>query len=855
MRILLTLLFLIVSSLGFGQQVNAPDPKEFIINTSAQNANGFSLSGFNSTDVLLCAIGLPVAPTGTTFYITTTTGLTASIGYTLTGNKTRLTFTGTQANINNALASLKVNTTGTAGNVQISVSATVNPTGYYYLPTNGHFYRPISTGVFYSQSKINAAATTFKGQRGYLVTITSSDEDNFIYNNVPQSNIWFALTDSITEGTWRIDDGPEKGTIVRIGTTNQQGVYNNWAGGEPNNWGGNEDYAVTKWNGSQWNDLNSNYNNPYVIEYGTWTNPDDQTFTEFYNNSVVNTNGPNLNLVGQFNFNFGGNVDETKFLGTIFKRNNSTSTWTGNTYKTLNGLGRVTLSEQLDTAKVFSSAISIATANDMTAYNETHIGNIYKMTITGNVGGTIWGTNIYTNDSYIPKAAVHAGVVTAGQTKEVYIKIVEGLNDYPATTQNGVTSDAWGAWGLSYQFVNEPSSYKANITVGQAEFSYVNISNGVTTLYIDLTRFGSTQPSTISKVKILDCYDGPVTYQQTSAYWVHYVVPSTLTKVTDGTSAFNSSIRNAGYDNWAFMSNISFEQNGSYKQHKFQFQDYDSVQLKTLYNSISDVYLAFKELAEAGGIFGGGSGTQFTYGMQFKNADIDDNGVFNEADCFRLLQNLTGAKNLVDNYTLDNTMKIILDSTYGTIGKSNWQQFPSFTGKDYGFSLLDGKINYTYNLAVSWKGDVNLSHSATPPSNGITTNSANFGMTTKNTNVPSAYIITQIIGDSLIATIKFTPNSNPIVGIQFQLNYDNSYISLTNTTYKGTGSPINFSNDRGSFINLGSLNTGGETLGQNTEYQLIFKIKKTLNNSLGLISISSNEAVDVNGKTSKIKIE
>jgi len=94
MRILLTLLLSLIVSLGFGQQVNAPDPKEFTVNTSAQNASGFSLSGFNSTDVLLCAIGLPVAPTGTTFYITTTTGLTASIGYTLTGNKTRLTFTG-----------------------------------------------------------------------------------------------------------------------------------------------------------------------------------------------------------------------------------------------------------------------------------------------------------------------------------------------------------------------------------------------------------------------------------------------------------------------------------------------------------------------------------------------------------------------------------------------------------------------------------------------------------------------------------------------------------------------------------------------------------------------------------------
>ena len=39
---------------------------------------------------------------------------------------------------------MKLNTTGTGGDIVISVSATVNPTGYYYLPTNGHFYKPVS---------------------------------------------------------------------------------------------------------------------------------------------------------------------------------------------------------------------------------------------------------------------------------------------------------------------------------------------------------------------------------------------------------------------------------------------------------------------------------------------------------------------------------------------------------------------------------------------------------------------------------------------------------------------------------------------------------------------------------------
>mgnify|MGYP000521741728 CR=1 FL=1 len=289
-NLFVTLLFLLTSFLGFGQSVSAPDSKSFLPSTTAQDGSGFSLSGFASTSTLLASISLINPSTNTTFYLNTTTGLTAASGFTLTGNKTRLVVTGTMANINNALASLKITTGSVVGNVQISVAATVNPVGYFYNGVNGHFYRPISTGAFYNNAKSAAAATTFKGQQGYLVTITSADEDAFIFNNVPQSQIWFALSDVAQEGFWRIDAGPENGTLIKTAngqyTGNIAGQYNNWAPGEPNNSGG-EHYAVTKWNGSQWNDLPNGFSCPYVIEYGTWTDPANQTFTDFFTGFVT----------------------------------------------------------------------------------------------------------------------------------------------------------------------------------------------------------------------------------------------------------------------------------------------------------------------------------------------------------------------------------------------------------------------------------------------------------------------------------------------------------------------------------------------------------------------------------------
>jgi len=288
----LLLIILLFPFIVMGQSITAPPGRTYQVNLTGQDASGFVISGFGS-QTLLTSIGFVNPPAGTTFSLTTTTGLSFATGYNSWTNQTRLSFTGTQTNINNALASLKVNTGSTLGNVQISISTTVNPAGYYYNAINGHFYLPVSTTQFYSTAKSLASQQTFKGQTGYLVTITSSNEESFVISNVPQSNIWIALSDVAQEGYWRIDAGPENGTLIKTanGQTagNIAGQYNNWCGGEPNNAGG-EHYAVTKWGGGGcWNDLPNNFSCAYIVEFGTWTNPADATFTDFYTANTTNT--------------------------------------------------------------------------------------------------------------------------------------------------------------------------------------------------------------------------------------------------------------------------------------------------------------------------------------------------------------------------------------------------------------------------------------------------------------------------------------------------------------------------------------------------------------------------------------
>jgi hypothetical protein len=759
MKKILVTLFLLISFLGFGQSVSAPDSKSFLQSTAGQSASGFVLSGFSATSTLLTSISLVNPPAGTTFFLDTNRGLIAASGFTLTGNKTRLVVIGTMSDINTALASLKINTGSIKGNVLLSVAATVNPVGYYYNGVNGHFYRPIATTATYTNARAAALLTTFKGQKGYLVTITSADEDAFIFNNVPQTNIWFALTDEASEARWTIDAGPEKGTLIKINNGqlngNIPGQYNNWANGEPNDAGG-EDYAVTKWGGgNQWNDLPNNFNNPYVIEYGTWSNPDDQTFTEFYTNSVTHTNGEVL--TARFNIDFGGNIDETKFSAKANTYVNNLWGVTTNALRPLSGLGKVDISNDLDTLKMA-------------------IG------------------------------------------------------------------------------------YKSIISAGGSEWSYVNPNaswlNGNSRLLIDMRQVGNIDPTKISNVKILDAYEGPISYTSHDANgWAIYTVPSPLTKITDGTSQFNTSIRNVNGWNtdYAFACNISFTTISAFKQHGIDLSYTTQTELNTLYSSIvsvADVYLAFRELSN-GGIFGNESGNEFTSGIQYMNADVDGNGIFNEADTYRLLQHLTGTKSLTEYPVLTYLIKLYSKSDYDAITKSNWKTQFNYTRSLYPFSLNTGAFNNTYNLNATWVGDVNLSHSAKQTQSSVAS------MSIKSMNIPTSNeinssIVTEIINDSVTAYISIDPLQQELVGTQFQLNYDNSLLKFSGISYKTKGSPTNYGTDKGDYINFGSLIMDGGTLDNTTEYKITFQPQTKLDNVLGLISVRFMDAVNKSGKTLKV---
>lgn len=81
---------------------------------------------------------------------------------------------------------------------------------------------------------------------GYLATLTSQEENDFVYSYILQQGFesaYFGLSDSANEGTWEW-------------CTGEPLDYTNWHSGEPNNEYSNENYALFyyKFSDGSWND-------------------------------------------------------------------------------------------------------------------------------------------------------------------------------------------------------------------------------------------------------------------------------------------------------------------------------------------------------------------------------------------------------------------------------------------------------------------------------------------------------------------------------------------------------------------------------------------------------------------------
>lgn len=80
------------------------------------------------------------------------------------------------------------------------------------------------------------------------------------------------------------------------------------------------------------------------------------------------------------------------------------------------------------------------------------VGKVLQFTVVGSTVGTVWGDGIYTSDSVLATAAVHAGLLQPGQIGVVSVEVIAGLPAYDGATRNGVASLPYRSWDVAYRF-------------------------------------------------------------------------------------------------------------------------------------------------------------------------------------------------------------------------------------------------------------------------------------------------------------------------------------------------------------------------------------------------------------------
>ena len=249
---------------------------------------------------------------------------TLPVGITQSWNATTgiLSFNGTttSANWQTLLRTVRFKSTSTTCYANLRRITFVAGTVYYNSLTD-HYYEYVAGSTSWTNAYTVSSARSYFGRAGYLATIMSEAENNFIWK-LMASDAWFGASDDFgyintakgstvyanqaaSEGKWHWVTGPEKGQNFSNNntpsTTLVSGMYHKWAPGEPN--GTSEAFGqFYSSNNGQWNDLANSTLPGYICEFGDMPNDLTSSITILTRNVTISgassgiVNGGDINV-------------------------------------------------------------------------------------------------------------------------------------------------------------------------------------------------------------------------------------------------------------------------------------------------------------------------------------------------------------------------------------------------------------------------------------------------------------------------------------------------------------------------------------------------------------------------------
>jgi hypothetical protein len=207
--------------------------------------------------------------------------LTLQSGYPSFSNVTTVSFSGSLADVQTALAD-RLSWTAPASPAQsylrLSMSIAQYIEGLAFDAAGGHYYLRSDDLVTWAGARDAAAALSYRGLTGYLTTITTDPENTFVTGMSGGATLWIGATDEVSyvnpllapadqyadnaaiQGSFHWGSGPEAGSLLQ---------YSAWFPGEPNNQA-TERCTLTNWNGPTglWNNILCGVTAGYIVEFG-----------------------------------------------------------------------------------------------------------------------------------------------------------------------------------------------------------------------------------------------------------------------------------------------------------------------------------------------------------------------------------------------------------------------------------------------------------------------------------------------------------------------------------------------------------------------------------------------------------
>jgi hypothetical protein len=628
----------------------------------------------------------------------------------------------------------------------------------FYNPLTEHFYEYVSGSTTWTNSYTNASNKSYFGRVGYLATVLSEAENNFIWK-LMANDAWFGASDdynyintakgstafasqSASEGKWHWVTGPEKGQNFSNGntpsTTLVSGMYHKWAGGEPN--GTSEAFGqFYSSNNGQWNDLANSTLPGYICEYGDM--PGDITTSttiltrniEISNSSSGYISGGDVNVCSGSNSttltlnNLTGSVvrwessfDNFFTAGTTITSTSSSITVTNLTKTTyyraiVNSSSPVSCSG-LATSSVYVTVKPTKSGSVFAANNSICAGGQVELTLSGQQGNVnkwqrstdnVNWTNISNTTTSLTETISSAGTYyyrVEVQTPSCGSAVLSGAKTISVTS--GTPPVGGGVSSATHTSTTNSGTLTLSSYTGTIVKWQRSTNDGVN--WTDITNTTASNSYTNITTKTLfraQLQSGTCGFAYSSNGTV-----SIITETISGTLTIPSGLSTrpqlklylVDSSGETLIQTVTVATNGTYTlnptKHNATFKVVPSF---TPILTSADFDLVFNESQNQNTPNNTLSGIHLNSGPKMRAGDINDDGVVTIPDAYLLGANLTGM------ITFDKVWWYTA-SDFNSITPSNYKTVTPVTS----FTINFVTSSVTLNIKYIVKGDSNLSHSS-----------------------------------------------------------------------------------------------------------------------------------------------